>query len=258
MLTDSNATTHSNDQLAMHFLAVRQGVGLLGLILPTVLLIYAGGASDRMQPTISDFYYTAMGDVFVGIVIAIGVFLISYKGHAERPQRFRLGDFETSLIAGTAAIFVALFPTSFAGDTNLCLDTTNDTIAACGTEPGTTILTGLLYIAGPVHLIAAAVFFLCLAYFCLVLFPMGGKRTVDGQAAWSFEHVVYWAAGWTILACILAIIAIFVFGDGALPIANPIFWAEAVAVYAFAAVWLVKGKMLTRPLGLRLPGMSAT
>lgn len=250
-------STDPNDRLAMHFLAVRQGVGLLGLILPTVLLIYAQGDAARMQPTISDFYYTAMGDVFVGIVIAIGVFLISYKGYAERPPRFRLGDFEMSLIAGTAAVFVALFPTPFAGDTNLCLDTTTDAIAACGTEPGQTILTGLLYVAGPVHLLSAAIFFLSPAYFCLVLFPMGGKRTADGSAAWSFEHIVYWAAGWTILACILAIAVIFGFGLETLVEAGAIFWAEAIAVYAFAIAWLVKGNMLTRPLGMRMPGTAA-
>lgn len=245
-------STATDDPLSLHFLAVRQGIGLLGLILPTVLLIYARQDPINRQPTMSDFYYTAMGDVFVGIVIAIGVFLITYKGYSERPARFRLGDFEMSLIAGTAAIFVALFPTPFELGANLCLQTLTDQVAACSIEPETTILTGLLFVAGPIHFLSAGIFFVCLAYFCLVLFPMGGKRMVDGRAAWSFEHIVYWAAGWTILACILAIALLFGFGLEAPKEAGAVFWAEAIAVYAFAVAWLVKGRMLSRPLGLRL------
>jgi hypothetical protein len=246
---------HDNDpRLDLHFLATRQGIGFLGLILPVVLYGYGQSAEGRMQPSISEFYYTAMGDVFVGCLAAIGVFLITYRGYRARPARFPLGDRATSIIAGIAALGVAFLPAGPDGRVARCI-AGGATGPCAGTLPDPTLLTGLHFITGPLHFACAAVFFLALAYFCLVLFPMGGARRTDGHPALSLEHLTYYACGAVLIASILGALAYLIlpFKDQMRAV-NYIFWVETAGVLAFAIAWLTKGNALKRPLGFRLTG----
>ncbi len=239
-------------RLDLHFLAVRQGIGLLGLILPVALYLYGRSGPGRMQPSISEFYYTAMGDVFVGCLVAIGVFLISYRGYRAKPERFPLGDRATSIIAGVAALMVAFLPAGADGDFARCIAGAA-TGPCAGTLPDPTLMTGLHFITGPLHFAAAAVFFAALAYFCLVLFPMGGTRRADGKPALSLEHLTYYACGAVLIASILGALAYLVlpFKDQ-LRAVNYIFWVETAGVLAFSVAWLTKGDALKKPLGFRL------
>ncbi|NKX45268.1 hypothetical protein [Roseicyclus persicicus] len=241
-------------RLDLHFLAVRQGIGLLGLILPVALYAYGQSGAGRMQPSISEFYYTAMGDVFVGCLTAIGVFLLSYRGYRARPAIFPLGDRATSIIAGLAALGVAFLPAGADPAHARCL--AGGTPGACaGALPDPTLLTGLHFLTGPLHFACAAVFFLALAWFCLVLFPMGGRRRPDGGPALSLEHLTYYICGGILIAAILAALAYLAlpFKDQMRAV-NYIFWVETAGVLAFAVAWLVKGHALTRPLGFRIAG----
>ena len=241
-------------RLDLHFLAVRQGIGLLGLILPTALYVYGRTGDGRMQPSISEFYYTAMGDVFVGCLAAIGVFLISYRGYSAKPKGWPLGDRATSLIAGIAALMVAFLPAGPDAAYARCI-ADGATGPCAGSLPDPTLMTGLHFITGPLHFAAAAVFFAALAYFCLVLFPMGGKRKADGGPALSVEHLTYYACGAVLIASILAVAAYAVlpFKDQ-LRAVNYVFWAETAGVFAFAVAWLTKGDALKKPLGIRIAG----
>ena len=67
--------------LALSYLVLRRIIGLLGFLFPFVLSL---GAlilfQTGIQSSISSYYHTGMGDVFVGILCVIGVFLFSYKG----------------------------------------------------------------------------------------------------------------------------------------------------------------------------------
>jgi hypothetical protein len=242
----------TDPRLDLHFIAVRQGIGLLGVFLPVALFVYGQSGAGRMQPSISEFYYTAMGDVFVGCLVAIGVFLITYRGYRAMPDRFPFGDRSTSIVAGLAALGVAFLPAGVDPAVARCITGTG--IGPCaGTLPDPTLMTGLHFITGPLHFACAAVFFIALAYFCLVLFPMGGKRRSDGSAAMSMEHLTYYACGLVLLGAILAAGAYAI-----LPVKDPlralnfIFWVETAGVLAFSIAWLTKGKMLTRPLGMDL------
>jgi len=238
-------TPDSDPRLDLHFIAVRQGIGLLGLFLPLALFAYGQSGPGRMQPTISEFYFTAMGDVFVGTMVAIGVFLISYRGYRAMPKRFPLGDRATSIIAGLSALGVALFPAQPQPGFARCIEA--GALKTCSTGlPDPTLLTGLHHITGPLHLGSAALFFLALAYFCLVLFPMGGTPR-------SAEHLIYRICGGVLLAAILAATLYATLPTLApLRAFNFIFWVETAGVLAFAIAWLTKGKMLTRPLGMAL------
>ena len=136
-----NEPQEIDNTLVLSYLDLRKSVGTIGVLLPFVvslgkMLLDGPGILD----SISSYYYSVMGNVFVGSMCAIGVFLWSYKGYDWR-------DDVAGTIAAICAIGVALFPT------------TPDTDATVQQD-----------FIGNIHLILAGLFFLTLAYFALVLF----------------------------------------------------------------------------------------
>src|SRR4030042_1203602 len=99
-----NRQTATERSLAMSYLGLRRGVGVIGLLLPFVLplgkILFEG---PGLEGSMSAYFYTVTGRVFVGSLCAIGVFLLSY--------RYKKWDIIASIIAGICAIFVAIFPT---------------------------------------------------------------------------------------------------------------------------------------------------
>jgi hypothetical protein len=90
---------------AISYLNLRKAVGIIGMCLPFVLPAGKVLLQDPgIEGSISAYYYTVMGSVFVGSLCAIGVFLLSY--------RYEKWDIIASIIAGIGAIGVALFPTA--------------------------------------------------------------------------------------------------------------------------------------------------
>jgi len=131
----------SDDDLVISYLTLRRMLGVLGIALPFVL--YFGGLiffGDTLQYSISDYYHTRMRDVFVGIIVAIGMFLFSYTGYKDSAP---ITDNTVTNLAGGSAIGLALFRT------------------APGTE---------LDLGGAIHLVFSALFFLGLAYMAFFLF----------------------------------------------------------------------------------------
>ncbi|SCL13296.1 DUF998 domain-containing protein [Micromonospora inyonensis] len=192
---------------------LRVSVGAVGIALPIVLT--AGYALVTGRPALLDslsgYYHSPMRDVFVGSMCAIGVFLISY--------RHRRPDDLISTIAGVLAIGVALFPTA-PGDPS-------------GTER----------VVGVVHQVCAAVLFLLLAVFCLVLFtrtdPTVRPDPVPGNG-------FYRTCGYVIIAAIVLAVASNVLPDDVRDTLRPVLWCEAVAVFAFGAAWLARSDAIFR------------
>ncbi|HUG82084.1 MAG TPA: hypothetical protein VML01_10500 [Bryobacterales bacterium] len=215
----------SNDSsgLVVSYLTLRKAIGLLGTLLPLVLLV--GGLvlfRTGIQSSLSAYYHTGMGDVFVGTLCAIGVFLWAYKGYTDGAHN----DARVSNFAGLFAIGVALFPTDPSGDPGV---------------PRT--------LAGITHVVFAAAFFLTLAYFVLVLF----RKSHSGRSRTAIKKTrdrVYRVTGYAILGSI-ALIGILG-GIGALGLVprevvqawHPNFWLESIAVIAFGIAWAVKGQAL--------------
>jgi len=142
----SPARASQQDSLVHSYLFLRRAIGIIGTLLPVVLIagklvVDGGGLLD----SISDYYYSGMRDVYVGSMCAVGVFLLSYRGYG--PIDDITGD-----IAAVAAVGVALFPSAPAPDP-----------------------TGPEQMVGALHIVFAAVFFLTLAFFCLVLFTKTDK-----------------------------------------------------------------------------------
>lgn len=90
---------------------MRRAVGTLGVLLPFMLLVGSIISESALRPSISAFYHAPrpLNGLFIGILCAIGVFLISYKGY-ERQDDERFSDDQVASAAGIGAILVAIFP----------------------------------------------------------------------------------------------------------------------------------------------------
>lgn len=241
----SNGPTTDPDKLkrlreqARSFYAVRRAIGLLGIAIPISLLFYAlvwpGAAGRGMQDSISAFYHTHMGDVLVGALSAVAVFLISYLGYEPKEGENRVvTDFWVSTAAGIGALGVALFPTGAPeglctpGQTYFDRPTEDAGNARCAIQ-------GLFQHPEFVHLASAALFFAAISVMCLFLFPRGANGITFRRG----EHRVYLVCGAILgLAALGLLLTIFGILDGP----NVVFWLESVGVIAFAVAWLVKGR----------------
>jgi hypothetical protein len=90
------------------YLIMRALVGVLGIALPVVLVFGDGlGFTERPFPrdSLSAYYYSGTRELFVGALVATGIFLITYKV-ADRAL-----DNTLSTLAGVASVLIALFPT---------------------------------------------------------------------------------------------------------------------------------------------------
>ena len=138
---------------------LRRLLGELGLLLPVILLI---GNGFVIEPSISDFFYTRMGTVFTGVLIAFGLFLFTYRGHDKDPKlKEWISDNRVTNIAGVLAILTALVPTSFTeGKGRECMHVFCENSATWGTF----------------HLICAAGFLLIMGLIAIFKFTLGPKE----------------------------------------------------------------------------------
>lgn len=94
--------------------AHRQFIGVLGLVLPVLLWLVAGARPTAGLPrwerldSVSAYYSTGAVAAFVGVLVALGVFLFTYRGSNNE---YRSRDRVAAVVAGTAAVLVAFFPT---------------------------------------------------------------------------------------------------------------------------------------------------
>lgn len=200
-----------NQSLVISYLALRKIVGVLGLGLPFIVSLGAALVFHQdLQDSISAYYYTGTRDVFVGLLFAIGVFLLSYRGYERK-------DSIAGNVACAGALGVALFPT---------------------TSPDADHATPI----GVVHYTFAALFFLTLAYFSLFLFtktnqqqPTIRKRQRNG---------VYKVCGIVMLVCIVLMLAQNLLTADFRHQYRTTFVLETAAIVAFGISWLTKGKAI--------------
>ena len=201
--------------LAAAYTHLQQIVGVIAVLLPFVLVIGNKALSgDEFESSISAYYHTPMGDVFVGALWALAVFFLSYN-YKPLPG-FNL-DNKLSTLASIAAIGVALFPT------------TSDASPALQSEQ----------VVGRVHLGFAAVLFALLAVFALFLFPRsGGQMTPEKRR----RNVLYRTCG-VIIVVAMALVPVSNLVDPSDRL-HAFFWLETTCVVAFGVSWLVKGGFL--------------
>ena len=197
-------------------------VGLMGYALPLAMLLSVALGCARMQGSISDFYYTCMGDVFVGILCAIALFLSTYRGYEDE-------DRIASAIGAVLALMVAFNPTKFEGCCQACSFHTTQ-------HPP---------MIGIIHLVCASSLFLDLALMSLLLFTRTDP-SADMTPRKKLRNKIYKVCGWTMIAS-LVILAIYIIGDfdkTALGGYYITFWFETIMLFAFGTSWLVKAEVI--------------
>jgi hypothetical protein len=205
------------------YIALRRAVGVLGICLP--LLVTVGGkvfGDFVCQSSISAYFHTNVREVFVGVLSAVGVFLISYKG-------FDVHDDRASDIAGVAALGVAAFP---------CKS------ELAGQRIG--ILQLSQTVSNSVHVICAAVLFVTLAIISAFLFTKTASSSTMTPQKRARNRVYRICA--LVMGAALIEIAVFalVLSDAQQSVARTTLLGETVALIAFGVSWLVKGETILK------------
>ncbi len=225
------------DLIVRNFYRVRQALGVLGLMLPALLIVGGLLSLGDIEPSISDYYHTILRDLFVGIMFAISIFLICYTGHRRGEEKVS-DDWVTS-VAGIAALGVAVFP--------------NESVAAAESLASVTQAIMGRHAAAIAHYSCAVIFLSSVGYLSFFRFARTAKPV---------RRRIYRVCGtviWT--ATVLVIVASWFKVKGP---AGPqavvtdlrlVLWFEALGIWAFSIAWLVKGRvdlaLLTRALSKR-------
>lgn len=197
----------------------RTAIGVLGVTLPPTLILAWLALGAKVESSISAYYYTPLRDWFVGTLWVIGVFLFFYRYRPRQPGQARskrvsvqtgAADSWLGKAAGLCAVVVALVPTAPPPESKAVPPT-----------------------IGMLHGAAAAILFLCLALFPLLLFSQSrGRRNV------------YRFLGWTMIALLVLTVA-YAFAPAGFKEATaglrPILILETFLILAFGASWFAKG-----------------
>ncbi len=217
LVTDNNNDVNS-------FRRIRKSIGVLGISLPIILFLFSliPFFKTSIQPTISNYYYTNLRELFTGVLCAVGLFLIRYKGHSN-PNFFK-NDSKLTNIAGFMAFGVALMPTS----PNSCSDKIYSLIPLCNKE------------LGWLHYGFAGILFLTLAIISINVFTIGQAKNPEIPLSKFNENNIYKICGYLMLLFILLtpICATF----DCFNYSTLIF--EALMLFVFGASWLIKGRAL--------------
>ncbi len=235
-LENPGQNTLQNENIR-NYRSLRQFVGFLGILLPSVLLLgnlishqIERSTCAILPESVSGYYYTPLRGVFVGILCAIGVFLVAYIG----PK----WDRWITDLAGGLAIVVALCPTKPTQLTQAQLKAlkAKHLPISCGSVAH---LSSVQNIVGDIHLGAACCLFILLAWMSL--------RFANKLPPWtnwwperldSKSDLLFKLCGSMIIICVIgAAVANFTISSS-LPV---LFTFEGIAVISFAISWLVKG-----------------
>jgi len=221
-------------------LILRRVLGILGIGLPLVLMIWGFFLFDGILPSISDYYSAkdsfghsyGTRDIFVGTLLSIGFFLGAYKGYERR-------DDIAGYLACVFALGVAFFPNNPDGWWNY------------------------------VHFISAACLFLVLSFFSIILFT---KTKPSKEVKWwnrirdvfrkspakhngsrkKVRNTIHVLCGFIMLLCMVlfALAKLYgwlfveektgIFADDS----TFLFWIESSMLWAFGISWIAKGEWL--------------
>ncbi len=233
------------DELQLSQYRLRQGIGWVGAFIPTSMLLSVLMFGAEMKGSISAWYYQPVfSTFFIGPLWAVGVYMFLYQGYSTlpkpiedsrflRPFRWFLSDATLTTIAGAAAIVIATVPTL----------APEAAAVHCANPQAFS-----LHWPQAVHIIAAFSFFAITGLMSLVYFTDSDKD----RSLWSVKkrraNLIFKTCGWVIFAGLALMAAAVLLGWDCTnrPIAHPVFWFEAVAVFAFAISWLVKGEVILK------------
>jgi hypothetical protein len=215
-------------------------VGLLAFLLPVLMLlgtVFVPGVC--MRQSISGFYFTPVtGDLFVGTLCFIGLFLFTYRGWEGDKADNMLASF-----AGACSIGIALFPTLGIECAETAARMRGYIPTGAGANPSQYMLFGTKgqwITSEHVHLTLAGIFFVIIGYMCLFRFTKSNSsNTMTAEKI--KRNRVYRICG--------ALIWLSVIGAGTSGFINwpigdyQIFKFEVVSLWAFGTAWIIKGEL---------------
>jgi hypothetical protein len=206
------------DNIDISYITLRRLIGILGMLLPFICVIGSLITSNSVEDSISSYYHTNMRDIFVGVLVILAVFLITY--------RFERIDNIISTISGFAALGIAIFPNNQKMDIeHIGLFQLNETIS------------------GYIHVTCASIFFILLAYHSYFLFTKSNKVIIEGNK--KIRNLIFRGSGIIIILSILSVgIMNFFLGANDLEKSYTILIFETIMLLAFGISWLVKGETL--------------
>jgi hypothetical protein len=152
------------------YLWMRMAIGLLGVTLPVLLVVLDWWFVHSHRPirgSMSAYYHSSSRDVFVGGLVATGLFLITYMSAKKRTY-----DFVLSTTGGVLLIVVAMLPTARDGR-ELGVPDFHPDAHSCSTHPGPPLCNGFEKewgegVVRTIHQASASAFVVILVALCVV------------------------------------------------------------------------------------------
>ncbi|HEX3045358.1 MAG TPA: hypothetical protein VHY08_11430 [Bacillota bacterium] len=197
-------------------------IGILCTSLPVIVIL--GGFIQNgfvIESTLSAYYYTNMRDYFVGLLIGVGLFLITYRGYEKI-------DAILTDISGICIIGVAIIP-------------------AMSDAGGKAVKIGLFqidaYLSNTIHTLLACICFVCLALMCLFVFTKNGNEVMTKEKI--VRNRIYKTCGIImVLDMVFHELTVIFLSREVLLASRLILITEAILLFAFGIAWLVKGKTI--------------
>lgn len=238
------------NNIVMSYHKMRRWVGYLGVSLPFSLWIGdyffhklkissneslmkmctpKYNSNEYLRSSISEYYYTPMGELFVGTLCAVAFFLFCYKGYPKKQGELLPSDSFMTNLAGICALLVVIFPMSFKN----CVELSDNFKTFVSNKP-----------IGTIHYISAIVFFISLGIISLVNFRR--TSTVEKFGAMPSHNFYKWC-GIGIFISLLSI-PLFKFIDILENWAHTngfpyLYVFETTALLFFGASWIKKGQI---------------
>lgn len=190
--------------------------------------------AENLKSSISHYYYTAAGPLFVGFAITVAIFLICYIGYKRDDVNDKfawLSDNRVTSFAAICLLGVVIFPT---GSDSKITDNLH-------------IFVSSKY-AGTFHLLCAGLFFVAMAILSIINFRRHPGKVFIKDA----EGVLYLICGWGIIACLAILGLTFLFEKHLewLPYFF-VYVMEVIMLVLFATAWLIKGKAKPTQLAIK-------
>ena len=213
--------TNLNNYL-MSYVILRRVIGILGMLLPFLCVFFGYAfASLGIQRSISYYYHTNVQDLFVGLMITVSLFLITYKG-------YDLLDNCVSTFSGIFGIGLALFPCK---------------VSSCDIGP-----VGLFQIdpqkSDKLHATFAALFFLLLAINSIFLFTKSKKKTHRTKQKIIRNRIYIVCGCFMIVMMSILIILMNALSEKARNDYFVVLVIEALMLIAFGISWTIKGETI--------------
>lgn len=205
-----NTKQATDDHVTESYLTIRRGIAIIAFLFPLTLLFTSYiGNGEGLKTSISAYYHSELDfhrDLLVGVLSAIGVFLVLYKGSTEWED-------VPLTVAGVCAIGIAFFAMDKGGD---CIN------------------------GFSAHGVFAVTFFAAITFVCVYL-SRQIEHVANLERRMKFKRWYRACAALMVISIVGALIINFVPGlKENLCGINIIFWIESIAVLSFSTFWLIK------------------